>query len=59
MFKVVQHVVTTNVTLKIFCKHHVTRINFLFNNIVLRIVCRRDVYTYQFSVQQYCVKNRR
>ena len=38
VFKVVQHAVATNVALKIVCRRHVTRIDFLCNNIALKIV---------------------
>ena len=38
--KVVRHVVATNVALKIVCRRHVTRIDFLSNSIALNVVVR-------------------
>ena len=40
LFKVVEHVVATNAALNIDCRRHVTRIDFLCNNIALKIVVR-------------------
>ena len=39
-FKVVQHVAATNVGLKIVVRRHVTRIDFLCNNVALKIVVK-------------------
>ena len=43
LFKVVQHDVATNAALKIVCRRHVTRIDFLCNNVALKIVVKNLV----------------
>ena len=49
LFKVVQHVAATNVALKIVCRRHVTRIDFLCNNVVLKIVVKNRPITFMWS----------
>ena len=54
--KVVRRVVATNVALKIVCRRHVTRIDFLCNNVALKIVVKnRPVYGITLTFSQLTI----
>ena len=53
MFKVVQHVVATKVALKIVCRRHVTRIDFLCNKVSLKIVVKNCPVKHHLYCQRY------
>ena len=56
LFKVVQHIAATNVALKIICRRHIARIDFLCDSVALKIVCRRQVTRVDFLCDNVAFK---